>query len=910
MLNLGAIGFASPWFLAALVSLPAIWWLLRVTPPSPREVAFPPLRLLLGLPRQEETPATTPLWLTILRLVLAALVIFAVARPLLNPGAALPGEGTVLIAIDDGWAAAARWPERRQAAGDALDQAERDGRAVALLPTAAPAAGGTARVIGPLRVAEARRIVNAMEPKPWSPDRTAAMAAIDTARESLGRGAATVWLADGLEDGNAVAFAERLQRVGPLSVARDGPMETARAILPPETSPAGFRATVLRPQQAGPETLWVRASGDQGEVLAREPARFEPDKTSAIATLELPLELRNRLARIELETPRSAGGVVLLDERWRRRPVGLVSGSALETAQPLLSDLYYLERALTPFAEVRVGSLSALLERPPTVMALSDIGRIVGPERIALDKWLEAGGVLVRFAGPRLAESADDLIPVRLRAGGRVLEGALSWTQPAKLAPFEEGSPFLGLQVPPDVSVRRQVLAEPSLDLNARTWARLGDGTPLVTAERRGRGWLVLFHTTANTAWSDLPISGLFVDMLKRIVALGSGANQGEEIAASLPPLATLDAIGRLGDPPAAARPVEAKALAATPIGPEHPPGFYGQTETRRALNLTTGMEKLTAMPGVLPGAVRTAYGAQRSVDLVPWLLGLAALLALIDLIAALWLRGLLTARRVAAALLLFLLPSAFADRADAQSAGDRARNDDYALQASLETRLAFVITGNGEVDEMSRAGLFGLTDALLRRTSVEPGDPMGIDIERDELVFFPLLYWPITPQQPQLSEKALAKIDAFMKRGGTILFDTRDGEQGGGGNGNQVLRRLLSRLDVPPLTPVPKDHILTKAFYVMQEFPGRWAGGQVWVEKHQGGSNDGVSGLIIGGNDWAASWAIAEDGTPLAAVTPGGPRQREMAYRFGVNLVMYVLTGNYKADLVHVPALLERLGN
>jgi hypothetical protein len=148
------------------------------------------------------------------------------------------------------------------------------------------------------------------------------------------------------------------------------------------------------------------------------------------------------------------------------------------------------------------------------------------------------------------------------------------------------------------------------------------------------------------------------------------------------------------------------------------------------------------------------------------------------------------------------------------------------------------------------------------------------------------------------------------MKRGGTILFDTRDGEQGGGGTGNQVLRRLLSRLDVPPLTPVPKDHILTKAFYLMQEFPGRWGGGQVWVEKHQGGSNDGVSGLIIGASDWAAAWAISDDGTPLAAVTPGGPRQRELAYRFGVNLVMYVLTGNYKADLVHVPALLDRLGN
>jgi hypothetical protein len=123
------------------------------------------------------------------------------------------------------------------------------------------------------------------------------------------------------------------------------------------------------------------------------------------------------------------------------------------------------------------------------------------------------------------------------------------------------------------------------------------------------------------------------------------------------------------------------------------------------------------------------------------------------------------------------------------------------------------------------------------------------------------------------------------------------------------VLRRILGKLDVPPLVPVPEDHILTKAFYLIQEYPGRWAGGQVWVERHAGGSNDGVSALVVGANDWAAAWAIDDSGRPMAAAVPGGAQQRETAFRFGVNLVMYTLTGNYKADQVHVPALLERLG-
>ena len=113
----------------------------------------------------------------------------------------------------------------------------------------------------------------------------------------------------------------------------------------------------------------------------------------------------------------------------------------------------------------------------------------------------------------------------------------------------------------------------------------------------------------------------------------------------------------------------------------------------------------------------------------------------------------------------------------------------------------------------------------------------------------------------------------------------------------------------LPPLVPVPPDHVLTKAFYLLQEFPGRWDGGTLWIQQPDERINDGVSPIIIGGNDFAAAWAIDSTHRPLYPVVPGGDRQREMAFRFGINLVMYALTGNYKADQVHVPAILERLG-
>ena len=75
----------------------------------------------------------------------------------------------------------------------------------------------------------------------------------------------------------------------------------------------------------------------------------------------------------------------------------------------------------------------------------------------------------------------------------------------------------------------RQVLAEPDAALSDKVWARLGDGTPLVTAGPRGKGLIVLFHVTADTTWSNLPLSGLFVDMLRRIVAKARRAGRGRE---------------------------------------------------------------------------------------------------------------------------------------------------------------------------------------------------------------------------------------------------------------------------------------------------------------------------------------------------------------------------------------------
>jgi hypothetical protein len=909
MLNLGLLGFTTPWILAALVLLPALWWLLRLMPPSPRRLRFPAVRFLLGLVSREETPARTPPWLLVLRMLLVTLVILALAGPVWNPEAEPRGQGPLVLVVDDGWAAAPGWSDRLATLERLTERAVRDGREVVLLGTAGDARGPQAQR---LSATEAAQSVPGWQPRPWPVDREAARAAL--ARLGLERGE-PVWLTDGVAgDGDARlaarALAGDLQALGRLRVIADEPGDRAPLLLPPATGGDGLVVRAQRPVAEGEPALEVAAVGAGGEVLAREPLPFAAESTFAELRLDLPLEMRNRIARLQLEPHRAVGGVVLFDERWRRRVVGVIGPSSPEEgdAQPLLSETYYMERALGPYAELRHGGVAGLLEGRLSVMLMPDMARIERGERERLEAWIADGGVLLRFAGPRLASGGDDLVPVQLRAGDRQLGGALSWAQPLALASFDEDGPLAGVRVPDDVLVQRQVLAQPGPELGQRTWARLEDGTPLITGERRGEGWLALVHTTANTTWSDFALSGTFVEVLRRLVALAPGI--GGEARGTLAPLQVLDAQGRLVGPEATALPIEAEAFEATVVGPRHPPGLYGaggmgDDLPRQALNLASAVPDLQPLTAGDLGATVELFTVSREIDLTPWILTAALILAIADMLIALALRGQLPRLRpraagTAAVLALVALPAT--------------ADDERILAAVAETRLAYVVTGIAEVDEISEAGLWGLSRVLTRRTAVEPADPMGVEVDGDELALYPLLYWPVPPEHPSLSPGAIERIDAYLRGGGMILFDTRDG--GGAipgrdvaGPGERRLAEILDGLDVPPLMPVPEEHALTRAFYLLQEFPGRYAGQRVWIDEPRPGVNDEVSSIVIGAHDWAGAWAMDEYGQALLPVQPGGERQREMARRFGVNLVMYALTGNYKTDQVHVPALLERLG-
>jgi hypothetical protein len=963
-MSFGALAFLNPWLLAALVTLPIIYWLLRTVPPSPHQVTFPPTRILVGLENQEKTPAASPWWLTLIRLLAAALLILALAEPVLNPSreAALEGTGPVAIVVDNGWASASRWNERTRMIDRVIGEAEGSSRPVVIVPTASTAKTFTARIEAP---AEARSTAAALNPQPFAPDRLAAAGALENALAGA-KGASIVWLSDDVDhDGKAAEFADKLRGLsqgGTFAVIEDGRSTEPVGVSAGIGLSGKLEARVLRPD-GGARSGFVHAISTRGQSLAEAPFQFAAGAAAATVPFELPLELRNQVGRVEVAGERSAGAVSLIDARSQWHRVALISGENREQAQPLLAPLYYIEKALNPYAELirpkgsnLAAGIQEALAQNASVLMLADIGTLSGEAAKHVEDWVNKGGVLVRFAGSRLENGGDELLPVPLRVGGRTLGGALSWSTPQKLAPIEDTSLFAGTPVPPEVTVSRQVLADPAmLGPDVHVWARLQDGTPLVTERKFGEGQIILFHVTANSDWSNLPLSGLFVEMLRRISALGSGApDSGTSGAANdagapesptvLPPLQTLDGFGILAPPPPTAQPVSAAKVHDLVPSLDHPPGYYGAGGSPRAVNVLGPKSTIAPLPALPTGTERLNYQSESAQPMKSWLLLAALALLFADIIAvillqaggfALW-RG--TRRGAAhaaiafavigAATLFLAVPGANAQVADdlAGQAGAVSKQaaDERAVEATSKVTLGYVLSGDQNIDEISRLGLDGLGRLLAVRTAVEPGRPMGVNILTDEIAFYPVLYWPVLPDAKALPEETLAKIDAYMKQGGLIVFDTQDYGRGLAGNGaapgigESALQRIIGKLDVPRLEPVPENHVLTKAFYLLRNFPGRWDGGQLWVEALDGNSadqsrrarvSDGVTSIIVTPNDLAAAWALDEGGRPLYPTVGGGEDQREMAFRTGINIVMHALTGNYKADQVHVPALLERLG-
>lgn len=861
--------FLNPLALLGLFALPLLWFILRFLPPVPKQVFLPTARFLIGLQEKNTTPQTTPWWLLLLRFLILFFLILGFSNPVFNPQKPMDGAGPVRLIFDNGWASAQNWDLQISKARDILEAAQKSDRMVELVPTA------SAFTPGFMRAGEALSVLKSLKPQPW-PGQFRQLMISDEAAQNF-------WISSGLSEDGLQKFAMRLSDRSELTVFVPD-MKTRPGILRPTLS--GTENSLLNVEllPGSGRALTLQGYNDSNRLQGQLNLNLSGQRGGEEIIDEGGIFTGKAVSRWKIAEMNGTGGIYLSPQTGGSRLIGVVASGPEAQRQDFTDAVFYLSRATEIFAKLETGSIENLMEKNSGVIVLPDIATFTPEDLERLEDWVSRGGILLRFGGNRMSEAENVLIPVPLKNGLRSLSGDLNWGAALKLGTFPKTSPFAGMAIP-DITVERQLLAEPSPDLQDHVWAQLSDNTPFITARAQGRGLIVLVHTTATPDWSDFVLSGFYVSFLKEVAEMSALSDKSANISQTLQPHLMLDGWASLVQPGESVKSIEKKNLTTTEVSPAYPPGLYANEMQKYARNLGDTLPPLEMIEN-LPGDIKTESLSHLSDEenLKPFLLAASLTLFLIDWIIRIFaLRGNIAVLIVAGWLLL-------GTPAQAQSQADSDR--------ASSIHLACVKTSK---DDICLAGLNRLSLVLKERTSAEMGEAIIVDLEKDDLSFYPLLYWPVEPSQ-NLSPKAVANLGAYLRKGGMALIDTQDGAMDNlsfiSSPSLSALRDDFNAMNIPLLKPADKNHVIFRSFYLLNQRSEYDLSNRLWVEEDSIPPQEGLSSVILTGGDWMRLWAYAAD-----------PLDEEMSYRFGVNLALYALTGNYKADQVHMNTILERLG-
>lgn len=644
----GGLTFAAPWVLLGLAGLPLLWRMLKSMPQKPREELLPSMRFLKDIEIESKHPDNMPVWQKALMVSLIGAALIAMAGPQFDHLDQAPGQGPIALVVDNDWTSASDWSGARREMNYIIDQAENDGRELFILSTTPNENDAPLEFLGPMSAEEAREALAGIQPQPWSVDREEALSLIEAAEALDDSGNMHVnWLTNGLSDPFVAEFMEELGELGSLTVIENSRDITSYLIRPPAINGNVFSVTVDRIDTDGPENIVLTVTDQGGNTLSQAELNFENGAQTGEALFEMSPEERSQIAQISIDGENTAGAVVMMDERYRTRPVGLLrdmqSGASV---QALLDEGNYVEQAIDPYSNLSQGNLDELLTSPLSIIIWTDGIQLTSAEEARLQQWVEQGGTLLRFAGPHMAAEGgdrDDLLPVEIREDSRNPASSPIDFIPPSIAPFEEGSPFFGIEQDENVNIRQQITAQPGVETEQYTWASLTDGTPFVTGAPQGQGLVVLVHTTADTNWSDLPLSQLFIDMMRSVVAQSRGiAGNQINLQESLTPISLLDGFGQLSSPTSANEQLSPADINDGTIDPRTPPGLYGDGASRYAHNLASSIEELEDLDVPIGVSSRNFKSDANQTDIKPYLLAAAFLLALGEALAMLKQQGML----------------------------------------------------------------------------------------------------------------------------------------------------------------------------------------------------------------------------------------------------------------------------
>ncbi len=918
---LSSLNFLYPALLWTALALPILWFVFKTIPPHPRLIKLPTARFLKDIETEDSQKDDIPWWLKALRILMMAMIILAAAAPFLAPKTDITIDGEALgIVFDNSWAAAPQLENQKDKALSLILRAEQKGKNIVLIE-AIP----EHKNLSPITIvtpADARNRVKHIHAYPWEADHSALLEALKAQQEKLTQAKTYHWLGHGYNDGDIEVVSDYIAEKGKVIYYKPEDKKIARTL-----------KSALN-KDGRDSYKFMQFDGfyynDQSDFKLYLKDRFSTvlsfiglddilnNTNEDITTLWNSIDNDDDAvpSYMQLGIFKHAGAVYYLPAEILKQKVGVLSAhDAVDNEEsPLIQSIYYISKAVEGKAPYSIDPLDKLLDWGAKLIIVPEDFVLSQKDIQRLDKWVNDGGTLLRFPPSKQGhgETIDTLIPIELLAEERSIAGRLDWQEPLTLAKIPEDSPLAGIPLDKSLEIKRQVLATPSAKDHAQIWAVASDGTPIISARAQGHGLIILIHTQAKPGWSNMPITGFFVNVLHRIVDISSGArmqiSKTTDIenpeSQSFAPYKLINASGELVAPDQTQAELTIQDIRSKPLSYDFRPGIYHSNNAEYIINLGDKLGPLRLVSAKDIKGTIEGYSTEVNINLQIYFLLAALFLFFCEWLSSALLSGAryklhfvprFKASILLCALLIGLLTAA---PAWAQSRDDAERANSL--------NLAYVETANPIVNAMAQKGLQYVANAIMQRTALQNVRVTPVNISNDDLAFYPLLYWPI--ESTPLGDKAYAKLNDYMNTGGMLFVDIRNGRKLSQSfyAQNQPLSLLSEKLFIPLLKPLPEEHVLRKSYYLLStaNIAGRYDGGDIWLDL---GDNSGstaiednqhVAAFIIGANDWISLWA--DESADIY--------KREKALRFGINLVMYALTGTYKQDQVHTKAILERL--
>ena len=890
------ISFDYPYLLFFALFLPFIWNFLKTSPPLPNLKKFPAIVFLAKKKSLDQTPKKISYPIVILRFMILIFLIVGFSQPQINR--ANNNQIQNLIILDNSWLSGTSWIDRKQKIVELIRSQESELNNFSIITTTEFSEGNFFN-LNNKKPSEIIEFISSLEPLSWEPNYSLLHEQLKENKKIYDN---IYWFTEPLIDKDKDILHSYLSKKN-LKIIKSSETKILPIVKFSQKKNNTYEFVISHPLNVFSKGV-IDSFDKEKKLLYRVSYEEKSIKKNGMfftkILINIPISISNKINYFQLNKINSSATKMYLSKIQTKKTLGIVSINQNEKSLKFNSGNYFVDKALGNKFETKKNSLENLINMKLKLLFIDDLLLINKKIDSKIISWVKKGGTLIKFGGTNMINSildeSESSFKNNFSLTGRIIsvDSQLSLKKSLKISNISVNSPLYGLQVPDEVRVKQYIESQPSItSKKINVWLSLENGTPLISSISLQKGKIIFFHIPSNATWSNLPLSYFFLEIIERIV----NQTQGDKLKKDkiLKPFLNLNAMGELIKPSAQSLNIDKKIEKdSIKVNYNYPPGLYKDNENFYALNQSDNLLYTFRINKDFDNQNFQEITSNRTLNFGPFFLISAFFLFFLDTLVTLFLRQLLKIEKtkffLVTVVLIFYSSNPYSKSFD--------------IEKVMSNKIGYIVTGDDKVDKVTHNGLKVLSKFISNKTAAIFSEPTPIDLKEDKLLYYPIIYWTTDSDQKVLPKK----IRRFLNDGGLLLIDCKLDELNFMINKClDSFQKLLKNNQIGQFKEIDEKHAMSKSFYIINNFPGR-KNNPIYFATTELGDFDNTASVIIGNNDWVGAWAKNENNEFLFSLLQNDLKQRNVSFKFGVNLLIYSLTGNYKTDQVHIPEFLKRI--